>query len=252
VVRVGGALAAALATLVAAGCGTVGLPKGGNASAGKQLFVQKCGACHTLADAGTSGQIGPNLDNAFRQSQADGIGQSTIQAVVRDQIAYAIEHPSTGAPGMPRNLATGSDADDVAVYVASVAGLSASGQTTGQATTRQTTTSATTSTSTTTTGTTGGGAGPSGASLFASQGCGSCHMFKAAGATGTVGPDLDKVAADAQKAGTPLAAYVKQSIVDPSAYVVPGYSDGIMPKTFGNTLSSQQVAALVQFLSSGK
>ena len=251
-VRVGGALAAALATLVAAGCGTVGLPKGGNASAGKQLFVQKCGTCHTLADAGTSGQIGPNLDNAFRQSQADGIGQSTIQAVVRDQIAYAIEQPSTGVPGMPRNLVTGSDADDVAVYVASVAGLSASGQTTGQATTQQTTTSATSTSTTTSTATTGGGGGPSGASLFASQGCGSCHTFKAAGATGTVGPDLDKVAADAQKAGTPLAAYVKQSIVDPSAYVAPGYSDGIMPKTFGNTLSSQQVAALVRYLTSSK
>ena len=74
----------------------------------------------------------------------------------------------------------------------------------------------------------------------------------AAGATGTVGPDLDKVAADAQKAGTPLAAYVKQSIVDPSAYVAPGYSDGIMPKTFGNTLSSQQVAALVRYLTSSR
>ena len=29
---------------------------------GKQIFTQSCGTCHTLADAGTNGQVGPNLD----------------------------------------------------------------------------------------------------------------------------------------------------------------------------------------------
>jgi mono/diheme cytochrome c family protein len=38
---------------------------GGTASAaeGKQIFTQNCGGCHTLADAGTNGQVGPNLDD---------------------------------------------------------------------------------------------------------------------------------------------------------------------------------------------
>jgi cytochrome c6 len=31
---------------------------------GKSIFTSTCGACHTLADAGTSGMVGPNLDDA--------------------------------------------------------------------------------------------------------------------------------------------------------------------------------------------
>src|SRR5436309_161846 len=49
-----------------------------------------------------------------------------------------------------------------------------------------------------------------GKTVFAAQGCGSCHTFKPAGTKGTVGPDLDKLAADAQKAnqGT-IAEYTR-------------------------------------------
>jgi len=37
----------------------------GDATAGKELFASTgCGSCHTLADAGTSGAVGPNLDEA--------------------------------------------------------------------------------------------------------------------------------------------------------------------------------------------
>ena len=43
-------------------------------------------------------------------------------------MAYSVTTPSTGTPGMPRDIFTGQDADDVATYVASVAGLDASGQ----------------------------------------------------------------------------------------------------------------------------
>ena len=95
----------------------------GDAARGKELFKAKCGPCHTLADAGTKGVIGPNLDDAFRQSRADGLGEGTIRAVVRGQISYPIEEPTTGSPGMPADIVTGDDADAVAAYVASVAGL---------------------------------------------------------------------------------------------------------------------------------
>ena len=44
------------------------------------------------------------------------------------------------------------------------------------------------------------------------------------------------------------ALYIYESIVDPSAYVVPGFQDGIMPKTFGETLSTQDIADLIAFL----
>ena len=61
------------AALLTAGCGTGGLQTGAADKArGKQLFVEKCGSCHTLADAGTQGRIGPNLDDAFSGSRAAG------------------------------------------------------------------------------------------------------------------------------------------------------------------------------------
>jgi cytochrome c oxidase subunit 2 len=96
----------------------------------------------------------------------------------------------------------------------------------------------------------GGGGAASGKALFTSQGCSSCHTFKPAGSTAKVGPDLDNLATDAPKAGKPLDEYIKESIRDPNAYVVPGYSSGVMP-TF-DQLSDEQVDALVQYLSGSK
>lgn len=123
--RLVGALAVLSAISVAAGCGTVGIPDASaDKSRGKQLFTEKCGSCHTLADAGTSGKIGPNLDSAFERSRTDGLGEATVRQVVRGQIAYPVVNPSTGSPGMPRDLVKGDDADAVAAYVASVAGVS--------------------------------------------------------------------------------------------------------------------------------
>ena len=91
-----------------------------------------------------------------------------------------------------------------------------------------------------------------GKALFSAQGCSACHTLKAAGSTATVGPDLDKVAADAQKANRgPLDQYIAESIKDPGAYVVPGYPNGVMPTNF-SSLSAQQIADLVAFITGGK
>jgi cytochrome c oxidase subunit 2 len=98
----------------------------------------------------------------------------------------------------------------------------------------------------------GGGGGSSGAAAFASGGCGSCHTFQPAKSTGKIGPDLDNLAADARKAGKPLPAYVKESIVDPNAYVVPGFQKGVMPTTYGQSLSAPQIDALVSYLTGSK
>ena len=85
-----------------------------------------------------------------------------------------------------------------------------------------------------------------GKTLFAAQGCIACHTFTPAGSKAKIGPDLDHLAADAQKANRgPLAAYTKESIVDPNAYVVPGFPKGVMP-TFN--LSPAQLDDLVAFL----
>ena len=87
-----------------------------------------------------------------------------------------------------------------------------------------------------------------GKTLFSSNGCGGCHVYKPAGSAGNVGPDLDNLAADAQKANQgPLQTYVATSIKNPSAYVVPGFPDQVMP-SYGGQLTDQQVADLVAFL----
>jgi cytochrome c551/c552 len=87
--------------------------------------------------------------------------------------------------------------------------------------------------------------------LFDSQGCSACHTFKPAGSTAMVGPDLDDLAANAQKANRgSVEQYTKESIVDPGAYVVPGYTDGVMPTNFAS-LGETKVADLVAFLTSG-
>ena len=159
--------------------GTVGYTdaSSGDKIHGKELFKQGCGSCHTLADAGTTGAIGPNLDYAFLQSRKDGLGEDTILQVVRDQMAYAVTKPSTGSPGMPRDIFTGQDADDVATYVASVAGLDASGQIINPANPPKPTPP---------------GGAADGKTIFATAGCTGCHTLKAAGSTGTVGPNLDE------------------------------------------------------------
>jgi cytochrome c oxidase subunit II len=88
----------------------------------------------------------------------------------------------------------------------------------------------------------------SGASVFNDNACASCHTLTASNATGKVGPDLDKLPQEAQQAGQPLAAFVRQSIVDPNAYIQPGFPKGVMPSTFGSSLSKGQLDALVQYL----
>ena len=97
-------------------------------------------------------------------------------------------------------------------------------------------------------GTAGGGAG---LAAFNSNGCSGCHTFTPAGSKATTGPDLDNLPAEARRAGQPLAAFVRQSIVDPNAYIEKGYQPNIMPSTF-KSLPKQQLDALVQFLIRGK
>jgi cytochrome c551/c552 len=115
-----------------------------------------------------------------------------------------------------------------------------------------TTSAATTSGGTTTSGGGGGGDVAAGKTVFASSGCASCHTFKPAGSSGTIGPNLDTApASDAKADNMPLAAFVKQSITDPNAYVPKGYSKGIMPSNFESQLSAKQLNDLVAFVLSG-
>jgi cytochrome c oxidase subunit 2 len=93
-----------------------------------------------------------------------------------------------------------------------------------------------------------GGGTAAGKAIFASNSCGGCHTLKAAGATGKVGPDLDKLPAFAKGPGKPLDAFIRESIAKPDAYIEKGFPPNVMPKTYGSSLSSKQLDALVQYL----
>jgi len=234
-------VSAVTAALFAAGCGSIGYSDGtGDRAKGKELFIQKCGSCHVLADAGTKGQIGPNLDYSFLASRRDGLGESTFVQVVRGQIAYAITETSTGAPGMPADLVVGQDAEDVASYVASVAGVGDPNASTP----------APTATPKPPAGGATSGDVAAGKKVFTSAGCVGCHTLADAGSKGDLGPNLDNVAASAKKAGQDPAAYVRESVVDPAKVLAAGYPPGVMPADFGDSLSAKEIADVVAYVSS--
>lgn len=99
----------------------------------------------------------------------------------------------------------------------------------------------------------GGGNAAAGKAVFAANGCASCHTFQPAGANGTIGPDLDSAPASSAKADNNMAlpAFIKESIVNPDAYIAKGFQKGLMPTDFGTKLSSTQLADLVAFILSG-
>ena len=114
-----------------------------------------------------------------------------------------------------------------------------------------TTTTATPTTTAAAAPTTTAAASPTaaGKTVFIANACGSCHTFQPAGSTGKIGPDLGtKPEADAPKAHMALAAFVLESIVKPNAYISPGYQKGLMPTTFGTSLTKAQLDALVAFI----
>jgi len=88
--------------------------------------------------------------------------------------------------------------------------------------------------------------------LFVKNGCGACHVFTPAGTTGKLGPNLDNLAAAAKAAnqGT-LEQFTNTSIVNPTAYIAPGYPSGVMPVNYAQHLGAQGVADIVAFLVKG-
>jgi mono/diheme cytochrome c family protein len=206
--------------LGAAGCGAVGRVTSGDPSEGKASFIKNCGTCHTLADAKTTGAVGPNLDDAFSSDKAQGFSEQTMRDIVRGQIAYP-EKP------MPANLVRGSEANAVAEYVAKCAGVVPTcGVTAASAAPPPAQTTTTTKT------TPSGGGGPDGKQVFTSAGCSTCHTLKDAGATGNVGPNLDQLKPS-------------ESVVAHQVEV----GGGAMP-SFKNTLSPAQIQAVAKYVSS--
>jgi mono/diheme cytochrome c family protein len=195
------------------GCGT----QSANSSRGRMLFIQKCGTCHQLAQAGTKARVGPDLDKAFASARQVGFDSDTVEGIVSNQI----EHPRSQGiteygPGMPADLVTGQDRVNVSAYVAKWAGVP--------------------------------GAAPPpvpggpGAQVFANNGCGGCHTLAEAQAGGTVGPNLDESIADQSK------ATIEESIVKPDAKIARGFPPNVMPSNYEQIILRAELEELVAFL----
>ena len=229
------ALLICVIALLAAGCGTGGISKGGDPAKGGELFVKgangkpSCASCHTLEAAGAKGVIGPNLDDAFRYDRQQGYENSTIEQVVRDQIEIA-------GGRMPANLVTGADADAVAAYVAACAGLEKAPS------------------SCTVTGAVGPalpGLAGQGQKLYGSLGCQACHTTNGSKSTG---PSFKGLYGRQTKltTGQTLSAnmaYLIDSIRDPDKQIVQGYSAGIMSSAIKKgSVSDADAKALIAFI----
>jgi len=205
----------ALAALVvgASGCGTTTA----DTARGRTLFVQKCGVCHTLAQAGTTAQIGPNLDDAFALTRENGDDSETIEGVVKAQVEFP--RPNNGDPrvSMPPDVVSGQDLDDVAAYVGEWAGVP------GAAPPKV--------------------PGGPGAQVFANNGCGGCHTLKAAGSGGVTGPNLDEVLPGQSE------AMIHESVVEPNKVIAKGYPPNVMPQNFEQLLTPKELEDLVKYLS---
>ena len=167
-----------------------------------------------------------------------GLGHATMRAPVRvlEPAAFQTwltkQRASAGGGGATGGATAGGETSG---------GETGGGETTGGETTGGETTGGTT---------TGENAAEAqlGAKTFASAGCGSCHEFQKAGTDAQVGPSLDDLTAAAQKAGESVPDYVRESIEDPNAVVTEGYQPGVMPQNFKDSLSSEEIDALVAYV----
>lgn len=199
--------------LFSAGCG--GTTKA-DVDRGRTLFIEKCGACHAMAQAGTSSTVGPDLDAGFGPAREAGMDDKTIEGVVIPQVEHP--RPMTDNPtvSMPANIVTGRDLQDVAAYIGRYAGVPGAAPPKVE--------------------------GGPGAQVFADYGCGGCHVLAAAGSTGSSGPDLDKVLPGRSR------DQIHQDIVAPDEEVAQGYAPGIMPSDFGDRMSQQELEDLINYL----
>ena len=207
-------MVAAMAALAlgASACGTTTA----DVENGRILFIEKCGECHTMAEAGTSGTIGPNLDTSFAAARATGQESETIEGVVESQVEWPRPTNDDPAVSMPPKIVQDQDLQDVAAYVGKWAGVP--------------------------------GAEPPkvpggpGAQVFANKGCGGCHTLAAAKTGGSVGPNLDEVLSGES------AAMIHEDIVDPNKEIAPGFPPNVMPPDYEQQLTPEELDVLVQYL----
>jgi cytochrome c oxidase subunit 2 len=159
--------------------------------------------------------------------------------------------PANGKPpiGTPPAKAVQPGVPGAAASVASAAGSSSS---------HASTSSSSSSSGSGSSASSATGAAAAGKAVFTgAAGCSGCHTLADAGASGTVGPNLDvrlrtdcSTAASKRIRGATLTQCIHTAIVNPYAYIPSGYTKGVMPSTFGSTLTPSQTQSLVSYLAS--
>lgn len=193
----------------------------GDAAAGRTLFTsQGCGGCHALAAAGTDASVGPNLDESLEGDEAEHIRQSIVEPGAQVERGFTPIMPDEYGDLSPKQL------DDLIAFIIGEPETETEPAETQPAETG---------------GAPPGGDVDAGRTIFASQGCGGCHAFSAAGSDATVGPNLD----ESLQGDDP--ASIRESIVEPAAEVVSGFPP-IMPTDYGEKLSQKQLDDLIAFL----
>ena len=213
-------------------------------ASGEQLFSGACSACHGEQNGAGPAFVGM-ADRAA--TRIDGMtAEDYLHQSIVDPSAYVVEGFSDI---MPKKFADQFSEQEISALVAYImaksGGAAAPAET--PAPTAEPTTPVAAPTETPVEDTPAAaepvGNAENGATIFASS-CSACH-----GAQDGAGPAVTGIGerAATRVAGMTAAEYLHESIVDPSAYVVEGFAD-IMPKTFGQQFTDQEINDLVAYL----
>jgi mono/diheme cytochrome c family protein len=97
-----------------------GIKLTGEQKAGRELFGLHCAVCHTLAAANATGKVGPNLD-VLRPAESL-VAHTILYGCLQNPPSPSSPQTCLGYGNMPADIIEGRDAQDVASFVAAVAG----------------------------------------------------------------------------------------------------------------------------------
>lgn len=218
---------------------------------GADLFETNCSGCHGIKGEGIPGLAPPLNDSHFFTARLQEVGwQGTLEDYVISTVSTGRavstrpdQYPGGGKPAMPTwserfgGPLREDQVRDIAAFVlnweaTALGGVELAALPTPTPGAEE-------------------AADPtaSGQQVYQNSGCGGCHAIEGL-SVGAVGPNLEQIGevAATRKPDYSAEKYVQESILNPNAYVVEGYSANIMPQNYGQQLSQQELDDLVTFL----